>query len=222
MRDAMDQPQSHPPSSLGLREGQVRIAHEIYARLKSEILRGTIEPGSLLSESKLARRFGVSRTPVREALSLLASDGLITTLPQRGHLVRTISLYEVLDAFRVREILEVEAAGLAVHRISDAEIAYLRELAEAREGDLPSLNHEFHTIIARASGNRILADFIDKLLMLMRRVLLFDPHLAGWTEEGTQEALAICEALAARDEAAAREAMRTHIRNTLASILRQV
>ncbi|MGQ9584402.1 MAG: GntR family transcriptional regulator [Anaerolineae bacterium] len=214
--------QARPYPSYPASQVQLRATDEVYTRIKREILCGEIEPGSLLSESKLAERFGVSRTPVREALSLLASDGLITTLPQRGHLVHTVSLSEVLDAFRVREILEVEAAGLAVHRISDAEIVHLRELAEAREGDFPSLNHEFHTIIAKAGGNRVLADFIERLLMLMRRVLLLDPHLAGWTEEGTQEALAICEALAARDEAAAREAMRTHIRNTLASILRQV
>lgn len=195
----------------------------VYTTLKQEIMWGEIEPGTLLSELKLAERFGVSRTPVREALTMLASDGLVTTIPRRGHLVRTVSLSEILGAFRVRELLEVEAVAQATRRIADQEIAYLRGLAEAgNDADLPDLNREFHLTIAKASGNRILADFIERLLILMQSVLIMDPHLAAWTEEGMEEELAIINALAARDEKAACEAMRCHIRNTLSSILEEV
>ena len=214
-------PESHSASS----NSQVRLSvtENVYTALKHDIMWGKIESGTLLSELKLAARFGVSRTPVREALTMLASDGLINTLPRRGHLVRTISLSEMLNAFHVRELLEVEAVAQAVRRITDQEIAHLRELAEAGDGvDLPDLNRQFHMIIARASGNRILADFIERLLILMQSVLIMDPHLAAWTEEGMEEELAIINALAARDEEAAREAMRHHIRNTLSSILTEV
>lgn len=215
-----ERPESHSASS----NSQVRLSvtENVYTTLKHDIMWGKIESGTLLSELKLAARFGVSRTPVREALTMLASDGLINTLPRRGHLVRTISLSEMLNAFRVRELLEVEAVAQAVRRITDQEIAHLRELAEAGDGvDLPDLNRQFHMTIARASGNRILADFIERLLILMQSVLIMDPHLAAWTEEGMEEELAIINALAARDEEAAREAMRRHIRNTLSSILRE-
>jgi DNA-binding GntR family transcriptional regulator len=195
-------------------------ADSAYARIKHEIMWGEIEPGTLLSELQLAARFGVSRTPVREALNLLTGDGLITTLPRRGHLVHTVSFTEILDAFRLRELLEVEAAGLAARRMTDEEIARLGEMIETRDSsDLPTSDREFHTSIARGSGNRLLADFVERLLMLMHRVLIVDPHLVERTEEGTNEMLAIVDALAARDEPAAREAMRSHIRNTLAAIM---
>lgn len=153
---------------------------------------------------------------------MLASDGLVTTLPQRGHVVNAVSLAEVLDAFHLREVLEADAVAQAAARITPAEIEHLRCLAETRESrDMPAVNLEFHTSIARASGNRLLVDFIGRLLLCMQRVLILDPHLTAWTEEGYQEEMAIVEALAARDAAAAREAMIRHVRNTMASVLRQ-
>ncbi len=201
-------------------DASASTVENIYRALKEDIMWGRIEPDTLLNETVLAARFGVSRTPVREALSMLASDGLTHALPRRGHLVGTVSVAETLEAFRVREILEVEAISHAVHRLSDAAIARLLELANTRESeDFPAINREFHMSIARASGNRILADFIERLLVTMQRVLILDPHVTGWTEDGMQEDLAIVRALAARDEAAACEAMAVHIRNTLSSIL---
>jgi DNA-binding GntR family transcriptional regulator len=197
-------------------------SEHVYDKLKQEILWGQIEPGTLLSELKLASRFEVSRTPVREALTMLASDGLTTTLPQRGHLVRTVPFSEILAAFRLRELLEVEAAGQASQRIAERDLAYLNELAQTRDrADLPAINREFHMTIARATGNRILAEFVERLLILMQCVMIKDPHLLSWTEEGMAEEMAIIDALAARDEEAARQAMRTHVRNTLTAILRE-
>jgi DNA-binding GntR family transcriptional regulator len=176
-----------------------------------------------LSESVLAERFGVSRTPVREALTMLANDGLVTALPRRGHLVHTISLSEVLDAFRVRELLEVEAVSQAVRRISDQDIAHLRTLATMRASpDLPAVNREFHLTIARASDNGILVEFLEKLLVSMQRVLIMAPQTITWVADVADEELAIVDALAARDEAAACEAMRRHIRNAMSSVLRQI
>jgi DNA-binding GntR family transcriptional regulator len=204
--------------------GKPSTSERVYAALKREIMWGKIQPGTLLSETQLAARFGVSRTPVREALTVLASDGLITTLPWRGHLVRTVSFSEILEAFRLRELLEVEAAGQACLCITQRELAYLSELSRRRDNDglVPDINRQFHMAIAHASGNRVLADFIERLLMMMQSVLLKDPHLASWTEDGMEAELAIIDALAARDEEAAREAMRSHIRNTLLAILRAI
>lgn len=196
------------------------VAQTIYTALKEEILWGRIESETLLSETALAGRFGVSRMPVREALAMLASDGLVVTLPRRGHLVRTVSLTEVLDAFRVREILEVESVAQAVHRIGEKDLARLRELIDIRATpDLPAVNREFHLTIARASGNRILAEFLEELLASMQRVLIEAPQTVAWFAEVAEEESAIVDALEARDEAAAEEAMRRHIRNTLTSVL---
>lgn len=198
-------------------------SEQVYTTLKQEIMWGEIEPGTLLSELKLAARFGVSRTPVREALTILASDGLITTLSRRGHLVRTVSFSEILEAFRLRELLEVEAAGQAANHITDHDLAYLKQLAEISGGtDMLVRDREFHLIIARASGNRLLSEFIERLLILMQSVLIKDPHLKTWTDEGFQVQLTIIDALASHDEEAAREAMGSHIRSTLTTILKEL
>lgn len=202
-------------------DDNLSASETVYTKLKLEIMNGKILPGTLLTESVIANQYNTSRTPVRKALTMLASDGLISTLPKRGHLVRTISVAELLGAFRVREILEVEAVDQAVGRITKDELARLKELvAEKDNPDLPSLNLEFHVAIARASGNRVLIEFIERLLLLMHGLLLLDPHLAAWEKEGgMEEEKTIIELLEARDRVGACEAMRTHIRNTLNVIL---
>lgn len=195
---------------------------QIYSELKNQIMWGKIEAETLLSESVLAKQFGTSRTPIREALARLAADGLVSSLPQRGHLVRSVSLAEMLDAFHVRELLETEAAGLAVEHISERDILALRELANTiNNPDLPAVNREFHLIIAHASGNRILYELIERLLVSMQRILIVAPQAVTWEKEVAEEELAIVDALAKRNADAAREAMSRHIRNTLASVLRQ-
>ena len=206
---------------LEMERDRTSTADRIYNELKQDIMWGNVPPGSLLSEIRLADHFGASRTPVRQALSMLAKDGLITTLPQRGHLVRTVSISEMLDAFRLREILEVEAAAQAAHHISEEEIARLRALAVHQTLDQMEANRDFHLSIARASGNRILVDFIERLLMQMQSVLALDPHLNQWTREGMEIEIEILDALAARDEEAVAEAMGKHIRQTLSAVLHE-
>ncbi len=198
-----------------------KAAENIYRILKEDILKGAIEPGALLSESKLAKRFGVSRTPVREALSMLANDRLTFALPQRGHQVRMISFSEAMDAFRIRELLEVEAIRLAVHRITDEQISFLKQLIKNTENrDLFTLNYEFHTAIAKASNNRILAEFVEEMLTLMERVLAVHPDFKAYSDESVQPEAEIIDALEKRDETAACEAMRRHIRDTMDKVLK--
>jgi DNA-binding GntR family transcriptional regulator len=194
------------PTSFSAGPDERSAGDRIYPTLRDEIMWGQIAPGTLLSESTLAKRFGIS---------------LVTALPKRGHLVHTVSFAEVVDAFRVREALEVEAVTLAVTSISNEEIRQLRILAETRTSpDLPAVNREFHLTIARATGNRILIEFIEKLLVSMQRVLVAAPGSVTWYEQSAAEELAIVDALEARDVDAAREAVRRHIRNTLAPLLR--
>ena len=185
-----------------------RAADEVYATLKNEILTGEIGPGELLSENEIAKRFSISRTPVREALNKLACEGLTEVLPQRGHQVRTISFSEVMEAFRLRELLEVEAIGEAARRITDEDLAHLKDIVENGD-DILMLNYRFHTGIARISGNRLLAEFLEELLMRMQRLLLDTPTLFDPSPE-----LGIIEVLSRRDPEAAREAMRAHLQDT--------
>jgi GntR family transcriptional regulator, rspAB operon transcriptional repressor len=208
--------QAPPPrlSKKNPRASQPPASSQVYTELKQEILSGEIGSGELLSENEIARRFEVSRTPVREALSKLACEGLLEVLPQRGHLVRTISFAEVMEAFRLRELLEMEAIGEAARRITDAELAHLKDIVMSEE-DVILLNYRFHTGIARISGNRLLAEFIEELLILMQRLLINTPTLMDREPE-----LGIIEVLSRRDPEAARQAIRDHLIDTRDQLLR--
>jgi DNA-binding GntR family transcriptional regulator len=188
-----------------LRTVRPRAADQIYTTLKEEILSGDIGPGDLLSENDIAHRFEVSRTPVREALNQLACDGLVQALPQRGHLVRTVSFSEIMEAFRLRELLEVEAAGEAAHNITEQEIDELTLLMSDPE-DTVLANYKFHTAVAHISGNRLLAEALEEILILMQRMIVIHPTLFDPNPE-----IKVIEALATRDPDAARTAMRAHI-----------
>jgi DNA-binding GntR family transcriptional regulator len=190
------------------------LTDRVYASLKGQILRREIGPGVLLTESQLAQRHGVSKTPAREALRRLHHEGLVEIVPYSGYLIQRVSLEEARDLIEVRRILEGEAAYLAAARISDDEIAELRTLARAsyRSGDAESFaefliaNRTFHVTIATRSDNALLAkmvgDVLDKLQMALYRSLYgYDPAVA------TADHVAMTEALARRDGAAARHAV---------------
>jgi DNA-binding GntR family transcriptional regulator len=190
-----------------------RAADEVFATLKDEILCGDIGPGQMLSENEIARRFGVSRTPVREALTQLACERLVQVMPQRGHLVRTVSFSEVMEAFRMRELLEVEAAGTAARYITDEEIESLRKLLSDPE-DTVTAHFKFHTAIGHISRNRLLAETLEEILMLMQRMVVNHPKFGHQGPE-----LKVLEALATRDPETAREAIRAHVNEVRDSLL---
>jgi DNA-binding GntR family transcriptional regulator len=199
------QPETLEKSNKNHHNAKPRAADGVYDALKNEILSGDIAPGEMLSENAIARRFQVSRTPVREALAQLACEGLVQVMPQRGHLVRTVSFSEVMEAFRMRELLEVEAAGEAARYITDEEIKHLRKLMTDPEDNVTA-NYHFHTAIGRISRNRLLAETIEEILMLMQRMMINHPNILDPEPE-----LKVLDALATRDPQAAREAMRAHI-----------
>jgi len=199
------------------KNGKSRAGDEVYATLKSEILNGKIGSGELLSENEIAKRFSISRTPVREALNKLACEGLTEVLPQRGHQVRTISFSEIVEAFHLREMLEVEAIGEAARRITDEDLAHLKGIIESvgeNVGNTIMANYLFHTSIARISGNRLLAEFVEELLMRMQRLLIDTPTLFDPNPE-----LGIIEVLSRRDPEAARQVMQEHLQDTRDQLL---
>jgi DNA-binding transcriptional regulator YhcF (GntR family) len=106
---------------------------QVRDRLREDVLSGELPPGTVLSESSLARSFGVSRGPIREALGRLERDGLVTITPRRGAIVTELSREEFVDAYQVREALETLAIQHAVSRLSGADIARLRELFRTLE-----------------------------------------------------------------------------------------
>lgn len=197
------------------------LSWDIYNQLKNDILSGEIEAGSLLSEAEIGKQFNVSRSPVRDALNRLACEKLVVALPQRGHLVRTVSVSEIVEAFRIRELLEVEAAKEAAKRVTEENIKSLLELLnENALAEEPLLWHfRIHTRIARLSGNRILTDFIIEILQLMQSVLSNHPGMVNNGKEDTEPERKVIEAIASGDPEVAKAAMQKHIREARDNML---
>jgi DNA-binding GntR family transcriptional regulator len=204
------------------------LSDEIAFRLRAEILDGKLPLGSRLRHEELATRFGVSRTPIREALHKLQALNLVVVEPNRGATVRVPSRTELAEVYELRADLEGMACELACARASDTDLAEL-DRAQARlaevidspgqtdsefDAAMSRWNNAFHGIIQRAGGNRRLVETIEQLRN-------FFPHDSVWRAIAhDREALvtinvteheAIAAALRARQAAPARQAMGEHV-----------
>ncbi len=181
---------------------------QVVAILRDAILTCRLEPGAVLNERELAETLGVSKTPVREALSLLNQEGLVQILPRQAYLISPITVRDVHESFDLRVILESAAAELAAARITDTELAELEAIVAGESGTAPMAetvqrNASFHSLIARATGNDRLVVLIEKLLSEMPRLITVG-YVKGEHEE-------LMRALRQRNPQRARDAMRTHI-----------
>ena len=192
---------------------------QVRDRLREDILAGRLEPGTELSEVALAREFGTSRGPLREALGRLGSEGLVTITPRRGAVVTQLSRDEFIAAYQVREALETLAVRLAVPLMRDAEIAHLRELCElmaraAREDEVRlffDTNNSFHEALVRGSRNQKLHEVHRVLVGQMAPYLPRSLELRGSLQQSVAEHEAILAAIDARDSDRAAELLAEHI-----------
>ena len=151
----------------------------VYETLKHEILNLTLEPGSPIDEVKLAERFGISRTPIREAMVKLASEGLVVTLPNRFTIVAPIDFANLPQFFDALSLMYRVTTRLAAANRTEEELAGIWELQHGytqavEASDVPSMievNRNFHAAIARAGKNRYYADLFIRLLDEGRRLL---------------------------------------------------
>jgi DNA-binding GntR family transcriptional regulator len=189
----------------------------IYAQLRSEILAGAIPPATPLREVSLGERFGVSRTPVREALRRLQHDRLLDR-GARGLQVHQATPQEVIQVYDVRILLEQEAAGQAAlsHDITDIMqleglVERDRALSEPDDNTRASTNLEFHAAVWAAAHNPVLQDLLQRLSTHLIRT----PHSTLSVGERWDEALAehskLVAAITAGDETAARNTAREHM-----------
>lgn len=188
-------------------------------QLADEIVSGVLEPGTPLDEQELAGRFGVSRTPVREAIRQLSASGLVSVRPHRGAVVALPTPRQLNDMFEAMAELEGLCAGMAARNMTIAERRALEALHEelrtlVREGD-PLRYHErnesFHTAIYAGSHNSYLADIT---LMTRTRVAPFRRaqfRAAGRLGGSYEEHDLVVQAIMRGDQAGASEAMRNHI-----------
>ncbi len=190
---------------------------DAYQRLIAEIQTGALRPGDRLTETDLAARLGISRTPVREAIRALEADGLVVHIPRVGASIRRLNYPEVTELYEMRTVLEGTAARLAARTASDVELAELdaisRDMAAAQSdlARLYQLNRHFHRTLLNAARNRFLMDAVaglEKTLMILGPSTMGDSVRAA---QAQAEHEALLAALHTRDAEAAEAIMRTHI-----------
>ena len=197
------------------------LHEEVTARVRDMIVDGTLAAGSAIAELDLARQLGVSRTPLREALKVLASEGLVELLPGRGAVVKVFTAKDAQDMLALIALLE-EHAGRQACRASDAEIAAIVALHEQmrvhyERRERPEyfrLNQEIHNAIVRAAGNPTLAMLHGILRARMRRIRYIGNQAPEHWSAAMAEHEAFINALRARDGDALARLLRQHLENT--------
>jgi len=191
---------------------------EIYEILRQNIINRTVEPGTILNEGTLAKQYGVSRTPVREALLMLAVENLVNPMPRAGYLVTELTIRDVQESFHLRELLECEATRLAAARIDETALEHLSAIEIGIPPHVTEMNRDFHLTIARASGSQRLLRLIEQSLDEMERMLNRDPYMIEPPQTYTGHG-EIIRALLQRDAEGAQEAMSRHLVNTKMRVL---
>ena len=192
-------------------------ASAVHRQLEAEIAAGRIEPGVRLDEQEVAQRFGVSRTPVREAFRLLAADDLVELRGRQGAAVRVIGVHALIEMFQVMGELEGLCARLAARRLTPAqrteiEAIHARLAAAAGNADaFYDVNQEFHEAIYDAACNAFLADqtrrLRNRVAAYRRRVTRMPSRIADTLREHE----AVMAAVFAHDAEQAHAAMRAHL-----------
>ncbi len=197
------------------------LHQEVAVRLRQRIVEGAIAPGSKLNERELSELLQVSRTPLREAIKMLASEGLVELLPNRGAVAAQLSTQDVIDTFEVISGLEGQSGELAAQRISDAELAEIRALhyemlAAFTRRDLSTyyrLNATIHERINAAAHNPVLAQTyrtVNARLQALRFRSNFDER--KW-QRAVEEHEEMVERLAARDAVGMQALLVQHLKN---------
>jgi DNA-binding GntR family transcriptional regulator len=197
------------------------LYEEVAELLRQRIFRRELEPGAWIDEVKLAQEYGISRTPLREALKVLAAEGLVTMKVRRGAYVTEVSERDLAEVYHLLSLLESDAAAVVAERATAAELKALGKLHEQLEGATAhrdkffALNERFHMRLLEVANNR----WRNQMVADLRKVMKLHRHnsllKSGRIEESLAEHRAVMEAIRKRDPAAARERMERHFRSGL-------
>ena len=166
------------------------LREKILETIRDAILKGTMKPGERVSEPDLAERFGISRTPIREAFRQLESEGYLQVVPRKGAVVASLSERDIEEFYAIKIILEGFAARMAADKLTEKEIERLESINErlhkiASEGDVKTffrVHNEFHEVFIKAAGNEKLSEMINQLVMKFKRL-----RLASLSQPGRME-----------------------------------
>ena len=201
------------------------LYEEVAERLRQRIFSRELAPGSWIDELKIAKAYGISRTPLREALKVLAAEGLVTMKVRRGAYVTEVSERDLADVYHLLGLLEADAAGIVAGTATEAQIDALRQVhqeletaakpgAQDRERFF-EVNERFHMLLLEIANNR----WRDQMVADLRKVMKLNRHnsllKSGRIEESLKEHRALMAAIAAHQPALAQERMREHFKNGL-------
>ena len=197
------------------------LADEVAGRLQRRIVMRHLPPGHRVDELRVAAELGVSRTPVREALKILAMQGLVTLVPRRGAVITTLSEKDVRDVLSVLMVLEGDCAGDVARSAQPADLRRLRQIhdkmeaaaAAGRRSRYVELNRDFHAALQDISDNRWRHDIVTGLLRVKDQFPQRSLDLPGRIERSIEEHRALLVAIEARDGEAAARLMQKHIEN---------
>jgi DNA-binding GntR family transcriptional regulator len=199
------------------------LYQDVAERLRQQIFARQLEPGSWIDELKLCAELGISRTPLREALKVLAAEGLVTMKVRRGAYVTEVSRDDVRQVYHVLALLESDAAAQVAAHADDAARAELRSLHEQLERQLRdrdaffATNERFHLALLRLAGNR----WAEQVALDLRKVMKLNRHHSLFKRGRLAESLAehreLMAAIVGADAEAAARLMREHFRNGLAA-----
>jgi DNA-binding GntR family transcriptional regulator len=197
------------------------LYEEVARRLRQRIFSHELAPGSWIDEQALALAYGISRTPMREALKVLASEGLVVLKPRRGCYVVQVSQRDVEEVFAVLALLEGQCAYEALSRAQPEDLQRLEVLHEQLEllgtekhtAEWFEINQEFHRILHEMSGNRCLVHVIDNLRKIMTLVRFHALQQGDRLQECVEEHRRIMSAIRSRDPIAVKEYVQDHLLN---------
>jgi DNA-binding GntR family transcriptional regulator len=199
------------------------LYEQVADRLRHQILARELEPGAWIDELKLCGDLGISRTPLREALKVLASEGLVTMKLRRGAYVTEMSERDVQEAYQLLALLESDAVARVAETASDAELAELAQLHLGLEVSLEqrdaffAANERFHLRLLEIEANRWRQQIVTDLRRLMKLNRHHSLFRDGRLNDSLTEHRALLAALLARDAPACRQLMNEHFMNGLAA-----
>lgn len=194
---------------------------EVAELVRQQIYSRELEPGSWIDEMKMVEKFGISRTPLREALKVLAAEGLVTMKPRRGAYVTEVSEKDLRDVYHLLSLLESDAAAVVAQTASDQQLQLLQDLHLALEQSVSDadqffhINEQFHMQLLAMCDNRFLSQTVADL----RKVMKLNRHQSlfkqGRIKDSLKEHGAIMLHLSDRNAESTRKAMQAHFRNGL-------
>ena len=211
-------------------EGYELLSQKIYGILKAKIVKGSLKQGSKLSECKIAKLMGISRTPVREALRELAANGFVKMNTNHGVVVTSLSLNDIIEAYQVRGVLEGLATRLTIKKIGREEIRELDNITKqmivyAKKKDIlafSEMDAEFHDLILNTCGNKRLIHIHNNLNEQVHRFRIKSLSILSRLKCSLDEHLKIAEAIKKKDLEKADKLSQIHINNVLNNILTRI